>query len=132
MKPSQLAAKLRQIATTIDNSKQPDRAFVARDLKRVLAGMDSGSGSLIVHIHGDGEMIDVVQSSSMASTKPFDSLTLPKGDILIIAKSLDDIKSNMDMSNEALLDALFNRGLIETDDDGNYIGPTELGVPTKR
>ena len=121
MKPSQLASQPRRIASAIDNSKQPDRAFVARDLKRVLAGMESGSGSLIVHIHGDGEMIDVVQSSSMASTKPFDSLTLPKGDILIIAKSLDDIKSNMDMSNEALLDALFNRGLIETDDDGNYI-----------
>ena len=46
MKPSQLAAKLRQIATTIDNSKQPDRTLVARDLKKVLAAVNAPDAAL--------------------------------------------------------------------------------------
>ena len=37
MKPSQVATSLRHIAATIDNSKQPDRALVAKALTRVLA-----------------------------------------------------------------------------------------------
>ena len=39
MKPSQLASQLRRIAAAIDNSKKPDRTLVARDLKKVLAGL---------------------------------------------------------------------------------------------
>jgi len=44
MKPSQLASQLRRIAAAIDNSKQPDRVLVARDLKKVLAVLQPNHG----------------------------------------------------------------------------------------
>jgi hypothetical protein len=47
MKPSQLASQLRRIASAIDNSKQPDRTLVARDLKKVLAGISHSSKIVI-------------------------------------------------------------------------------------
>jgi len=37
MKPSQVAAKLRQIASAIDNSNNPRKDLVAADLKRVIS-----------------------------------------------------------------------------------------------
>jgi hypothetical protein len=43
MKPSQLASQLRRIASKIENSKSPDRSLVARDLKKVLAGINPAS-----------------------------------------------------------------------------------------
>ena len=46
MKPSQLASQLRRIAAAIDNSKNPDRTLVAKDLKKVLAAVSSGTGAL--------------------------------------------------------------------------------------
>jgi len=39
MKPSQVAAKLRQIASAIDNSNNPRKDLVAADLKRVIAAV---------------------------------------------------------------------------------------------
>jgi len=39
MKPSQLASQLRRIAAAIDNSRNPDRTLVARDLKKVLVAI---------------------------------------------------------------------------------------------
>ena len=41
MKPSQVAQTLRHIASKIQNSKNPDRELVARDLKRVVTAMSS-------------------------------------------------------------------------------------------
>ena len=46
MKPSQLASQLRRIASKIDASKNPDRTLVAKDLKKVLAAVSSGTGAL--------------------------------------------------------------------------------------
>jgi len=46
MKPSQLANKLRHIASKIDSSKNPDRTLVARDLKKVLAAVSPGANTL--------------------------------------------------------------------------------------
>ena len=37
MKPSQVSASLRRIASKIEASKNPDRNLVARDLKRIVA-----------------------------------------------------------------------------------------------
>jgi len=45
MKPSQLASQLRRIASAIDNSQNPDRTLVARDLKKVLAGISRVASS---------------------------------------------------------------------------------------
>jgi hypothetical protein len=121
MKPSELANSLRRIAAGIDNSKKPDRRLVAAALKKLLIAAGESSGSIIIHVHGDGEMYDVTQSVSITSNQPFDSLTLPNGDEIIVAKSLADVKSNMDMSDNTLLEALFNANLIESDDNGNFL-----------
>jgi hypothetical protein len=40
MKPAQIASKLRQIATAIDNSKNPCRDLVEQDLRRVIAAVE--------------------------------------------------------------------------------------------
>jgi hypothetical protein len=49
MKPSEVAFKLRQIAAAIDNSRNPRRDLVARDLKRIIAAVgpfDNFSGQI--------------------------------------------------------------------------------------
>ena len=59
MRPDQLAKSLRQIAAKIDNSKNPKRELVARDLKRIIAKLPGGEYLNIqdpeVHrqMHGD-------------------------------------------------------------------------------
>ena len=40
MKPSQLSATLRNIADKIDNSKNPSKVLVARELKHIIAAFD--------------------------------------------------------------------------------------------
>jgi hypothetical protein len=44
MKPSQVAHKLRQIATAIDNSRSPRRDLVAADLKQIIGSMQFEAG----------------------------------------------------------------------------------------
>lgn len=39
MKPEQVASRLRQIASAIDNSKKPKAALVAADIKKVIASL---------------------------------------------------------------------------------------------
>jgi hypothetical protein len=41
MKPSHIASRLRQIAAAIDNSKNPRRDLVARDLQQVIIAVGS-------------------------------------------------------------------------------------------
>jgi hypothetical protein len=41
MKPSVVAANLRRIASALSNSKNPSKALVARDLKRILSAISS-------------------------------------------------------------------------------------------
>jgi len=43
------------------------------------------------------------------------------GEDIHLANSLDDIKVRFGTEDEALLDALFQAGLIETTDDGKFI-----------
>lgn len=49
MKPSELAARLRRIASKIEASSKPSRALVSRDLRRVLANMEDGAKMHIVN-----------------------------------------------------------------------------------
>ena len=44
MKPGQLSNSLRQIAAKIDNSRNPSRILVARELRRVLSAMVGSPG----------------------------------------------------------------------------------------
>jgi len=53
MKPSQLASQLRRIASKIDASKNPDRTLVAKDLKKVLSSLKTGTSSIVYRIITD-------------------------------------------------------------------------------
>jgi len=48
-------------------------------------------------------------------------INLPNGDSVTIAKDLDTIKANEDMTNTDLLEALHEFGIITMDDNGNYV-----------
>lgn len=43
MKPSEVSTKLRQIATAIDRSKNPDRDLVTQDLRRIVSHLQIGA-----------------------------------------------------------------------------------------
>lgn len=75
---------------------------------------------IVVHTHGDGEMFDVTKTNVVTPVQDYVEITLPGGTISI-ARSIDAIKANMDMTQGELLEALSTAGLIETDDSGNYI-----------
>jgi len=97
-----------QIAETIDGSSlRNDQHFI---------------GSVIVmHIHGDGTYADVLPSQPGISLRSnFSVMSLPNGDTIYLAKNLDELRDNVELGQKEL-DALFNAGLIDTDDDGNYI-----------
>jgi hypothetical protein len=58
MKPSQVASKLRQIASTIDNSKNPRKDLVAADLKKVIGNLRTSAvpGAMINVAIYDGKV----------------------------------------------------------------------------
>jgi hypothetical protein len=56
MKPSQTAQSLRRIASKIQNSKNPDRILVARDLKKLLAAVAAGPTGMTV-----GQVVALLQ-----------------------------------------------------------------------
>ena len=94
------------------------------DIAREIDGeesIDVGTSKLIViHVWHDNEYINVTSTNNVTIPGDFASINLPNGSTVYFAKSLDAIKNNMDV-NEELLDALFNAGLIEADDEGNFI-----------
>jgi len=122
MKPTQVAQALLNIASKIQASKNPDKNLVARDLKKIISSVEKQASGycIIIHVHGDGSFCDVNTTTEITPDKPFVRITLPKGDEIIFARSLDDIKANMKM-DDLLKEGLFNFGLIQTDDDGNYL-----------
>jgi len=80
------------------------------------------SGNVIVlHVYGDNTYADVLPSQPGISLRNnFSMINLPNGDTLYLAKSLDDLRANVELE-EKELSALFNAGLVDTDDEGNYI-----------
>jgi len=75
MKPSQLASQLRRIASAIDNSKNPDRTLVARDLKKILSAVTADQAFIHMNIdlneHPD---LDPDGSSSVAFQNAVESI----------------------------------------------------------
>ena len=78
MKPAELASALRRIASGIENSKQPSRNLVARDLKsliqkiatdglKVEAFHDSHDGALVIHMERNGKKTNVKLKDSALS-----------------------------------------------------------------
>jgi hypothetical protein len=79
-------------------------------------------GSVIVmHIYGDDTYASVLPSVPGISLRNnFSMIDLPNGDIIYLAKTLDHLKANVELDRKEL-EALFNAGLIDADDEGNFI-----------
>lgn len=122
MKPSQVAQALRHIASGIDKSKKPQKALVAKEIKKIISSLSKQAAGdvIVINVSSDGEYYNVTTTNEIVLNKPFVSVQLPTGE-LSFAMSLDDIKANMDMKNQKLLEALYNRGLINVDDEGEFI-----------
>jgi hypothetical protein len=77
---------------------------------------------ILIHRSAD---YDTILVSSTDKIRPasgnYADVYLPNGDTITIAKDLDAIKANEDISNTDLLEALHEFGVIEMDDNGNYI-----------
>jgi len=116
MKPTQVSQALRRIASGIDNSTNPNRSLVSRDLRRVLSAMEqeAAGATVIVHVHGDGTYTDVMTTDAVAPRSEFERIDLDNGDILYISNSVDIITKNL--PNEQVSEALFNAGLIDLED----------------
>lgn len=123
MKPSQTVFRLRQIAADLLDS--PDREAALRKLRLFASSLRTAAGSILVHRHGDGTYVDVTISPNVVpgpASGGMATIHLPNGDSLEVASSLDALKGDYpDGMDDELLEALFNAGLIETDDEGNYL-----------
>ncbi len=97
MRPSQLSAALRQIASRIDASRNPSRELVAKDLRRVVAVMglgimlDEESGGYLFdmeEVYTDRDRVQYEVSGTDSSGKPFKGLftahlTVDGGDVSV-------------------------------------------------
>jgi hypothetical protein len=72
MKPSQISNQLRQIATAIDNSKNPSRKAVSQDLRRVLVAMDDFNTNLIDRLISSTEqqLKELVHATNLYKQNP--------------------------------------------------------------
>jgi hypothetical protein len=75
-----------------------------------------------MHVYGDDTYADVLASQPGISLRNnFSIINLPNGDAIYMAKTLDDLKNNIEL-DEKELEALFNAGLIDSDDTtGEFI-----------
>lgn len=77
---------------------------------------------IVIHTHRDDTYVDVTTVNNVTPISDLEMVGLPNGDTLTFAKSVQAIKTNADLANDNRVpEALFNAGLIETDDAGNYI-----------
>ena len=91
------------------------------DLNRPEPGSFIGS-VIVLHNYGDDTYADVLPSQPGISLRNnFSQINLPNGDIVILAKTVHDLKINTKL-DEKDLEALFNAGLIDSDDEtGEFI-----------
>ena len=78
------------------------------------------SGAIVIHRHGDGTYVDAKTEPGLSINGGYAEINLPNGDTIYIANSLNDLLSNI-QPDESELEALFNAGIIGTDDDGHYM-----------
>jgi hypothetical protein len=120
MKPSQVSNQLRKIAAAIENSKKPSRRLIAKNIENVILAMN-GTGNIIVHFGPDETFVTAFQSKELSPTSGDHAIvTLPYGDVIIVAKDIDALKRNTEMTDD-LKEALYNSGLIDVDDEGNFL-----------
>jgi len=117
---------LRQIAKLMP---KPDRSEIGQIAESIDEDPDLAPESekhflgnvIVMHVYGDYTYTDVLPSQPGISLRNnFSTINLPNGDIVYLAKTLDDLKNNVDIDDMKAA-ALFNAGLIDTDDDGNFL-----------
>ena len=88
-------------------------------------GRVAQSGNIVLQVFADGERAAATFTNDVAPARgDFAILNLPNGDTVLIATSLEAMKTGTPGGLTKLeLEALFNAGLIETDDGGNYVMP---------
>ncbi len=116
MKPSRVSAELRKIASGIDNCStkvRPD--LVSRDLRRVLAAMDTdtaGNGSpfILVHVWGDGSGIYTESTNITPPDGKYMNIGLPNSDDQLFVVH-QDVFDNPDFIKEQFKDHLWDDAL---------------------
>jgi len=109
MKPSEVSAKLRQIASTIDNSKNPRRNLVAADLKRIVVAF---GGPLAQKLNADGVYPTSMGKGQVALFKDDD-----QGNEIDVTANYPDIELYIDEHPEGA-------------DRGGYVPWAEAGSDT--
>lgn len=88
------------------------------------AGGARGGKFIVIHRGTQGAHVTVTTTDEVVPLNgTYGNVPLPNGDNVSFYASLDVIMDNEDMHDPTLLEALFNAGLVDTDDDGNYILP---------
>ena len=95
--PSKVAAQLRHIASKLENSINPNRSLVSKDLRKIIAGMDDEHekldklvDSLLMLKNGEG---DGISYDEMYSTRQYvteNNITLDEG------HTFDDFKNELE------------------------------------
>lgn len=94
------------------------------DLQKVatrVAQTRVAANQVIVVFRNQAGDFAVTTTNAVTPSGPRADVHLPGGEVVSFYVSLDVLKQTEDMENKGLLEALFNRGLIETDDDGNFL-----------
>jgi len=117
MTPKQMSAKLRRFATSIDQSNSPDRNLVIKHLRRIIAEIQPqeavmpNGGAVVVQNCMDSSYYIAMETNQIIPSKDVDIWTLPNGDDLIVAKSVQDLV-NSTYYNAEVEQALREKGLI--------------------
>jgi hypothetical protein len=122
MKPGDLSRKLRQIASTIDDSDRPDRFKVISDLKKIVLSMESGT-TIVVHTSERSDQPEITTTNSVKGTGPNSYVDLPNGDTISFYSSLDDFLNSLEKSEDSrpCISALYNAGLAGINDDEMFV-----------
>jgi hypothetical protein len=116
MKPSQTAQALRRIAANIQNSKNPDRNLVARDLKKILAAI---SGQIVINMY---DKIAIKTNDVRGQLKAWMADLINRGQEVIglegEAVTLDNIDSQLANVEDDMLGEAFDSFLV-TDEEGS-------------
>jgi hypothetical protein len=113
MNPYEIATSLRHIAARIQNSKNPDRDLVIKDIRKVLVAMGAFE-VIVIHRYADNTFVDVTTTDQVIPNYGnYASINLPDGDTVSFSKGINAVKANENMEDDQLLEALYNVGILE-------------------
>ena len=84
MNPNQLSSVLRQIAAKIDNSRNPSRILVARELRRVLSAMVGSPGEYTAKLTTYDGMNDASGMTPMEGQTLYDHLNADPNNAVVM------------------------------------------------